>query len=158
MTGPTSRPSRWDREAVTAGVSVAAMIAVPLAVIGRWGADRDWESVGILVINLISLGGLFLGAGVAAWRQRSGTPLSHGLVVALGSYAAIQVVVVIVRLARGAEVRWGAIVGNVFLALGAGLLGGYAGLLLLRRNVFPPSLGPDAGARAARRDHEQEPP
>lgn len=141
MTAPVVGERRWDRDAIVAGISVAAMIAVPAAIVGRWGADRDWDTFGILVINLISLGGLFLGAGVAAWRQRCGTPLSHGLVVALGSYLAIQAVSVAIRLVRDAEIRWGAIVGNVFLALGAGLLGGYAGLLLLRRNILPPSVG-----------------
>lgn len=133
-----SAAGRWDRDAIVAGVSVAAMIAIPAAVLGRWGTDRDWDTAGILVINLISLGGLFLGAGVAAWRQRVGTPLSHGLVVGLGSYVAIQAVFVTIRLLRGAEVSWGGVIGNVFLALGAGLAGGYAGLILLRRNILPP--------------------
>ena len=138
MTAPVPAEPRWDREAITAGVSVAAMIAIPAAIVGRWGADRDWDTAGILVINLISLGGLFLGAGVAAWRQRVGTPLSHGLVVALGSYAAIQLVFIVIRSARGAEVRWGSIVANVFLALGAGMLGGLAGQVMLRQGIKPP--------------------
>jgi len=138
MTAPTPAEPRWDREALTAGVSVAAMIAVPAAIVGRWGTDREWDTFGIFLINLISLGGLFLGAGVAAWRQRVGTPLSHGLVVALGSYAGIQFVFVVIRLARGADVRWSAIVANVFLALGAGMLGGLAGHVMLRQGIKPP--------------------
>lgn len=133
---------RWDRDAVVAGISVAAMIAVPAAIVGRIGVDRDWDTVGILLVNLVMLGGLFLGAGVAAWRQVVGTPLSHGLVVAIGSYVAIQAVFVVIRLLRGAEVRWGGIVGNVFLALGAGLLGGLAGQLLLSRGMTPQGVAP----------------
>ncbi|MFV0309631.1 MAG: hypothetical protein ACK5OX_18025 [Desertimonas sp.] len=149
-------PSRWDRDAIVAGVSVAAMIAVPAAVVGRIGVDRDWDTIGILVINLVMLGGLFLGAGVAAWRQVVGTPLSHGLVVAIGSYAGIQAVFVAIRLLRGAEVRWGGIVGNVFLALGAGLLGGLAGQLLVSRGLVPPSTDTGISAPTAGPTNDQE--
>ena len=139
MADPTTR---WDGDALVAGFSVAVLIALPFAVLGRWAVDHDWDGAGIAVANLGMITGLFLGAGVAAWRQRRRTPLSHGLVVALGSYVVIQTLVVIARLVRGGEVRWGAAVANVFFALGAGLLGGFAGQALLRHGLLPPSAAP----------------
>lgn len=134
--------SRWDGDALVAGASVAALIALPFAVLGRWAVDHDWDGTGVAVANLGMIAGLFLGAGVAAWRQRRGTPLSHGLVVALGAYLVIQAFVVVARLLRGGDVRWGAAVANVFFALGAGLLGGFAGQALLRHGLVPPSSAP----------------
>ena len=81
--------------------------------------------------------GFVLGAGCAAWVQRTGTPLSHGLVTAIGTYLAAQAVFAVVRLARGQDVRWFAIMFNLTVVLGAGLLGGLLGQLLRSRGVLP---------------------
>ena len=129
---------RWDRDALRAGVGVATVFAVPFAVFGRIARSEEWSSALVVLSNLAMIGALFLGAGITAWRQRAGTPLSHGIVVALLAYALIQGVLAIVRLVRGADVEVGAILFNTAFALGAGLLGGFVGQLLLDRGITPP--------------------
>jgi len=130
--------ARWDADALRSGAGVAVVFAVPFAVLGRIALSEDWSDTIVIVCNLAMIGGLFLGAGVTAWRQRVGTPLSHGIVVALLAYLLIQVVLVVVRLVRGADVDLVAVAFNTAFALGAGLLGGLVGQLLLSRGIVPP--------------------
>ena len=129
---------RWDGDALRDGAGVAVVAAVPFAVLGRIALSEDWSDTVVIVCNLAMIGGLFLGAGVTAWRQRVGTPLSHGIVVALVAYLLIQTVLVVMRLVRGADVDVAAIFFNTAFALGAGLLGGLVGQLLLSRGIVPP--------------------
>ncbi len=138
MTGaPDAAASRWDRDALVAGGSVTAMFAAPFAVVGRIALDADWSDSIVVLCNLGMIGGLVLGAGVAAWRQQRGTPLSHGIVVALATYFVIQAVLVVVRAVRGDDADVGAVLFNTAFALGAGFLGGWLGQLLLRRGITP---------------------
>jgi hypothetical protein len=130
--------ARWDADALRAGAGVAVVFAVPFAVLGRIALSEDWSDTIVVVCNLAMIGGLFLGAGITAWRQRVGTPLSHGIVVAVLTYLLLQAVLVAIRLVRGADVEFAAIVFNTAFALGAGLLGGFVGQLLLSRGIAPP--------------------
>ena len=68
-------------------------------------------------LNLGAVVGFVLGAGCAAWVQRVGFPLSHGLVTAVGTYLAAQAVFIVVRLVRGLDVRWFAVVFNLTVVL-----------------------------------------
>lgn len=130
--------ARWDREALTAGASVTAVFAAPFAVLGRIAVDTDWSDTIVVICNLGMIGGLVIGAGIAAWRQRRGTPLSHGIVVAVATYAMIQVLLVLVRWLRGEDTDVLAALFNTAFALGAGLVGGLLGQVLLNRGVVPP--------------------
>ncbi|MFZ1490792.1 MAG: hypothetical protein WAS51_12690, partial [Ilumatobacteraceae bacterium] len=85
--------------------------------------------------------GFVLGAGVAAWHQRRGTPLSHGIVTAGGTYVAAQAVFVAVKLLRGDEVRWSAVLFNLTMALVAGVVGGFLGSHLQARGMSPQRQG-----------------
>ena len=130
---------RWDWDAIRAGGAVALVFAVPFSIAARWAADsRDdpglavWLTIGAVI-------GFVLGAGCAAWVQRVGTPLSHGLVTAVGTYLLAQAVFVVVRLLRGLDVRWFAIVFNLTVVLAAGLVGGLLGQKLRSRGVLPGS-------------------
>ena len=129
----SSERSRWDWDAIRAGGSVALVFAVPFSLAARWAADsRDDSSLAVW---------LSLGAGCAAWVQRTGTPLSHGLVTAMGTYLLAQAVFAVIRLARGQDVRWFALMFNLAVVLGAGLLGGLLGQLLRSKGVLPGSRG-----------------
>jgi uncharacterized membrane protein YqgA involved in biofilm formation len=128
---------RWDWEAIRAGAMVALVFAVPLSVAGRWAADSRDDPALAVVLNLGAVVGFVLGAGCAAWVQRVGTPLSHALVTAVGTYLAAQLVFVVVRLVRGLEVRWFAVFFNLTAVLAAGLIGGFLGQRLRSRGVFP---------------------
>lgn len=128
---------RWDRDALKAGALVALVFAVPFSLAARWAADsRDdetlalWLSVGALV-------GFLLGAGCAAWVQRLGLPLSHGLATATGTYLAAQAVFISVKLARGGDVNWFATLFTLSAVAGVGLLGGVLGGRLRAKGFVP---------------------
>jgi hypothetical protein len=75
---------------------------------------------------------------VAAWVQRVGYPLVHGLVTASSTYLVAQAAFIAIRLLMGREVRWYAALFNVTPVLFAGVVGGMLGLLL-QRNGWQPS-------------------
>ncbi len=127
----------WDREAIRAGALVALVFAVPFSIAGRWAADSRDDSTLAVWLNIGALLGFVLGAGCAAWVQRTGTPLSHGIVTAVGTYLAAQAVFVTIRLLRGLDVRWFALMFNLTAVLAAGLIGGLLGQALRARGVLP---------------------
>jgi uncharacterized membrane protein YfcA len=134
----------WDRDAIRAGAGVALVFAVPFSIAARWAADsRDDPGLAVW-LSLGAVLGFVLGAGCAAWVQRTDTPLSHGLVTALGTYLAAQAVFAVVRVLRGQDVRWFAIMFNLAVVLGAGLVGGLLGQVLRSRGVLPGSRGTKA--------------
>jgi hypothetical protein len=136
---------KWDWAAIRAGAAVSLVFAVPLAVGARIAADSDNTGLAIGVSIGATLGFL-IGAGFAAWIQRVGFPLSHGLVTAGGTYVAAQAVFFTIRLIRGDEVRWfGALFTLTFVLL-AGLIGGLLGQRLQSAGIQPSHL-------AARKGH-----
>ena len=132
-------PQRWDVPALKAGGMVALVFAVPFSIGSRWAADRDDSTLAtFLVIGAVL--GFVLGAGCAAWVQRVGLPLSHGIVTAAGTYLLAQAVFVVIRLVRGGEVRWFALLFNLSVTLGAGLVGGVLGERLQAKGFRPSSM------------------
>ena len=132
---------RWDWDAIRAGASVALVFAVPFSIAARWAADSRDDSALAVWLSLGAVLGFVLGAGCAAWVQRTDTPLSHGLVTAIGTYVAAQAVFAAIRLARGQDVRWFAIMFNLAVVLGAGLLGGLLGGKLRSKGALPGTRG-----------------
>lgn len=140
--GPAGTPaeSRWDRDALRAGALVALVFAVPLSFAARWAADSRDDSPLALWLSAGAAAGFVLGAGCAAWVERCGFPLSHGLVTAIGTYVAAQAVFVVVRLVGGNDVNWFAALFNLSVVAGAGLVGGLIGKRL-QASGFRPSGG-----------------
>ena len=129
----------WDWDAIRAGGLVALVFAVPFSVAGRWAADSRDDSTLAVWLNVGAVVGFAIGAGCAAWVQRTGTPLSHGLVTAAGTYLAAQAVFVVIRLVRGLDVHWFAVLFNLTVVLAAGLIGGLLGQHLQNRGIEPRS-------------------
>ena len=129
--------NRWDVAAIRAGGTVSLVFAVPFSIAARVAADGD---NGGLAVGLVlgALVGFVLGAGCAAWLQQRGTPLSHGMVTAGGTYLAAQTVFVIIRLVRSDSVSWFALVFNLSFVLVAGVIGGVLGQRL-QSSGFQPS-------------------
>ena len=73
---------------------------MPAGVVGRILADRSDQPGWLWVLVVLVLAGLVLGAGVAAWRQDRGLPLTHGVVTAVGVFVIVQAVGVVLRLSR----------------------------------------------------------
>jgi len=139
MSPPSSpRPaaSRWDSAALRAGASVSLVFAVPAAVIARLVADSAGPGI-IPLLYLVFIGGFIVGGGCAAWVQRVGMPLMHGLVAAGATYAAAQAVLIVVELLTGDSVDWFNVIFQLTVVLGAGLVGGFLGGRLRARGMVP---------------------
>lgn len=128
-----------DRVALRQGGSVALVFALPFSIGSRLLADHSPGSPWTALLWLLALGGFALGAGIAAWTQRTGMPLLHGMVCAGGTYAVAQAFFVVARLLRGGEPRWLGILFTFTAVLFAGVVGGGLGSLLQSRGFVPAS-------------------
>jgi hypothetical protein len=126
-----------DRAALRQGAWVALVFAVPFSVGSRLMADHDAHSPWTSVLWLAALGGFTLGAGIAAWVQRTGFPLLHGLVCAGGTYLAAQSVFIVIKLFRGGTINWLSVFFTFTVVLTAGLVGGGLGSALRKRGLMP---------------------
>ena len=129
--------SKLDFQAIRSGAGVCLVFAIPLSLAARWAADSRDDSALAIMLTLGALAGFVLGAGVAAWVQRTGFPWVHALVTASGTYIVAQSVFIIARLALGREVHWYAALFNVAPVLFAGVVGGVLGSCLQQRGVAP---------------------
>ena len=132
-TSSSSTPSRWDTQAIKSGATVALVFAVPFSITARVFSDS-----GIAVIlSLCAAIGFLLGAAVAAWHQQRRTPLSHAIVTAALSYIIPQTIFIIVKLARGGEVRWLGVFFNLTVTLTVGVIGGFIGSAMQKTGATP---------------------
>lgn len=131
----SGRTEAWDRQALRDGVSVAALGAVPFGVVGRLVVGEDGSSTLLGLFTVLVLIALVLGAGVAAWRQERGRPLSHGIATTLATFAVVQSVGVLRRALASDDIRWGRIASSALLSLVAGLVGGMLGGVMRSRGV-----------------------
>lgn len=114
---------------------MALVFAVPLTVLANL-ADSDSAGVNALFF-FGALLGFVVGAGCAAWVQRVGTPLSHGVVTASGTYLIAQSIFVIIRLVTDNDVNFFGVFFVLMLVAGAGLVGGMLGRRLQQRGFTP---------------------
>ncbi len=132
-----------DYAALRQGGAIALVIGAPCAigssVLANNGGDKGGDSAFVGLLWLGAVAGFVLGAGVAAWVQRKGTPLIHGMLCAGGTYVAVQVVFSIVRLSRGRDVSWLGLFFTFTVVLFAGLIGGGLGGMMQRRGIKPSS-------------------
>lgn len=126
-----------DRRALGRGAAVALVFAVPFAIGAAVLNGSDESSPWVAVLWLAALGGFVLGAGIAAWVQQTGYPISHGIVCAAGTYLAAQGVFTVVRLVRGETVSWLGLFFTFTMVTIAGLVGGAIGGAMRRRGILP---------------------
>jgi hypothetical protein len=133
----TVLPGRWDWPALRAGASIALIFAIPLTVLA---AIVDSDNGGLNALFFFgAMFGFVLGGGCAAWVQRTGTPMSHGVVSAAGTYLIAQAVFVAIRLAGGDTVNWFSVFFTLGLVSVAGMFGGVLGNRLQQRGFVPSS-------------------
>jgi len=113
------------------------LFAVPFTLIARFAFDDGDASGWAAVLALASFFGFVLGGGVAAWRQERGTPLSHGVVTAVGVFVTVQAVFALIRLLAGNSVNLGRILVSLVLTALAGLIGGFLGSFMQRQGMRP---------------------
>jgi hypothetical protein len=127
----SAHAGRWDVEAIRSGIGVCLILAIPLTLIA---AFVDSESSGLNALFFFgAMFGFVLGGGCAAWVQRRGTPMSHGVVTTIVAYLSAQTVFVAVRLVRGDSVNWFGVFFTLSLVILAGLVGGLLGSQLQAR-------------------------
>jgi O-antigen/teichoic acid export membrane protein len=104
-------------------MAVAAVIAVPFALLGLAASDEEslgwagWLSVlGILL-------GLVIGGFIAGRDQRVGAPLTNGIVAAVTVYVIVQGIGIIKRAVAGDELHWGKYASSLLLSIVAGTVG-----------------------------------
>jgi len=134
-----SSAGRWDVDALRAGATICLVLAIPFTVLGL-----VVDGVGALSY-FGAVAGFVIGSGSAAWAQQRGTPLSHALVTAIGTYVVAQAVFVAIRLISGREVQWFGIFFTLSLVSFAGLLGGFLGSRLQAKGFAPSSRRPVEG-------------
>jgi hypothetical protein len=117
-------PDRFDRVALQRGLVVALVVALPAGVIS---GHVNKHSTVALVLFLAIMAALIVGAMVAAEQQRTGFPLVHGIIAAVGAVLITQVVGVIGRVISGSDIRAIYWVSNLLLGLIAGTVGGLIG-------------------------------
>jgi hypothetical protein len=140
---------RWDLDAIRAGGAVCLITAVPITVIAA-----IVDSANGAVKALFFFGAMFcfvVGGGCAAWIQRTGTPISHSVVTAGGTYAAAQAIFILARLIGGETVLWFGVFFTFGLVLCAGVVGGVLGSRLQAAGIAP-SRNRTAKTRTTRSD------
>ncbi len=133
----TATAGRWDLDAVRAGIGVCLILAIPLTLIA---AFVDSDSSGLNAFFFFgAMFGFVLGGGCAAWVQRRGTPMSHGVITTIVAYLGAQSVFILIRLVRGESVNWFGAFFTLSLVILAGLIGGILGSQLQARGFVPSS-------------------
>lgn len=130
-------PGRWDIPALKAGASVCLVFAIPFRLIA-FLVDSDSSGLNFVFFALF-VSFFVIGSGCAAWVQRVGTPISHGLVTALATYAAAEVVFVAIRFIRGTDIPWLGLMFTMSFVSLAGLIGGFLGSRLRAQGMRPSS-------------------
>lgn len=118
----------FNRTAVVIGAAWCLVIAVPAAVIAALLADdgstdqSNWVFLALLAIVVAYLVG-----GAEAGRRAPATPFLNGAAATLCAFALVQVVGIVLRLARGDDVSIIGIVFNALLAASFGTVGAWFG-------------------------------
>jgi putative membrane protein (TIGR04086 family) len=123
-----------DHPALLRGIVVAAIVAVPAGVIAQFVGDSDsrpgWFGT---LLFLVALAGLAAGGYVAARDQRRGTPLTHGILASVTTFAVVEAVGIVRRLITSTDISWSRIASSLLLSLIAGTIGGLLGMRRARR-------------------------
>jgi hypothetical protein len=120
-----------DWRAVRAGAIVALVFAAPAAIVSAIVVDDDSGTVVFVFYAVIIIG--MLAGGFVAGSKRPDTPLTHGAVAAATAYVIAQTLAVLIKLAKGSDIRSPAVyVFNLLLMASIGVVGGF---IAERRNA-----------------------
>jgi putative membrane protein (TIGR04086 family) len=120
-----------DRRAVAAGAITALVLAIPAGVISAIVVD-DNSSNGVFAFYVVIIMGMLAG-GFVAGSKRPDAPLTHGALAAAVAYLVSQAITLVVKAARGSDLRSPAVyVFNLLLMASIGVVGGF---IAERRNT-----------------------
>jgi len=133
----TTVSGRWDADAIRAGIGVCLILAIPLTIVAGF-VDSDSSGLNALFF-FGAIFGFVLGGGCAAWVQRRGTPMSHGVLTTIVAYVGAQSIFILIRLLRGDSVNWFGVFFTLSMVTLAGLFGGILGSRLQASGFVPSS-------------------
>lgn len=114
-----------NRAAVVSGVTASLPIVLVAVLANAWLAGGDDPNLALVALTFVVLLAGFMFAGFAAARASAeGTPLQHAAAGATATWAVVQAIAVVVRLARGDGISPVGIVFTGLLAASAGIVGG----------------------------------
>ena len=120
-----------DWRAVRAGAIAALVFAAPAGIISAIVVDDD-SSNAVFVFYVVIIIGMLAG-GFVAGSKRPDAPLTHGALAAATAYVIAQALALVIKAAKGDELRSPAVyVFNLLLMASIGVVGGY---LAERRNA-----------------------
>ncbi len=122
-----------DWKTVASSTLAGLMVVVPATIVVQFLPDDIHGSVRFLFFGVIIFG--FLAAGYGAGRQERSTPMIHGALAGGATYACVQLVGLVLRLARGETVNPFAYLFLALLAATTGVLGALFADWYLRRDL-----------------------
>ncbi len=111
-----------DWSAVRVGVIVGIAILLPATIITSVLLDRDASPSWVVLFQFVTVLG-FAAAGWVTGTRRPDTPIFHGAVAGLTTWAIIQGVGIVRRLAVGETINWLALVVAAFYAIAIAVSG-----------------------------------
>ncbi len=120
-----------DWRAVWAGAVAALILAIPVGIISAIVVD-DNSGPGVSVFYVLLIIAMLAG-GFVAGSKRPDAPLTHGALAAAVAYVVSQAITLMIKAARGSELRSPAVyVFNLLLMASIGIVGGF---IAERRNA-----------------------
>jgi putative membrane protein (TIGR04086 family) len=118
------------------GVAIGAIISAPAGVVAAIVVDEapgahnpGWTGLLAFVVVL----GLLAGATTAAFAQKSGTPLVHGMLASVVVYVGVEIVGLTRRTISHDPVDWSRVISSLLLSMVVGAVGGLLGNRLANR-------------------------
>lgn len=133
-----SGSGRLDRNALREGASVTLLFSIPPTLVARFVLDNsDKPSGWAPLLSLVAISGFVMGAGVAAWRQTTRTPMLHAVLAGAGVFVVAQSVFLVVRAATNGDIRPMRIATSFSLSLVTSVIGGLLGNYLQKSGIKP---------------------
>jgi len=118
-----------DWRSVGAGAIAALVFVLPAAAVSAIAVENGSTSAPALLV--ITMG--MLAGGFVAGSKRPDAPLTHGAVAAATAYVAAQVLTLLIKVAKGSDLRSPLVyVFNLLLMASIGVVGGF---IAERRNA-----------------------
>ena len=122
-------PNALDRRAVLTGAVWCLVIAMPAAVVQSVLADEDagTDQSNWVFLALLAIVAAYLLGGAQAGKRALDAPFLNGAAATVAAFGVVQLVGIVVRLARGDGISVVALVFNALLAASIGTVGAWFG-------------------------------
>jgi len=117
--------SALDLPAVRRGALLCLLVATPAAVISALLADNEsgTDQSNWVYVALLAIVAAYLAGGAVAGKAARESPFANGAAAAFMAFAVVQIIGIVIRLARGDDVSLIALAFNSLLAASIGAVG-----------------------------------